>query len=105
MTSQAPEPSTNKLKATLASLWVRVPVAVAIGLGAAWITGWQYGHLSPDPAVQGGPPPSLPYACPIAGDCKLPGDDRRKGDKPQSEVSSSGSDRIMPPDDKPEAKP
>lgn len=105
MTLQGSEPPVEKPKSGLASLWLRLPAAVAIGLGAAAITGWQYGKLNPDPAAPGSVPPSLPYACPIAGDCKLPGDDRRTADKPQSEISSSGNDRILPPDDKPANKP
>lgn len=43
-------------------------------------------------------PPALPYACPIAGDCKLPGDDRRAARPPASPSGEAGNDRILPPD-------
>lgn len=101
MTSQDPGPKTNPAGNILTSLWLRVPVAIAIGVGAGALTSWQYRQLSAGPALlaDGQTPEPLPYACSIAGDCKLPGDDRRAADVPQSETSTTGSDRILPPGD------
>ncbi|MBN9084701.1 MAG: hypothetical protein BGP04_25805 [Rhizobiales bacterium 62-17] len=100
--AQESDPKFEPARTILGSLWVRVPLAIAIGAGAAAITVWQFGYLNPDPVplAETQTPPPLPYACPIAGDCKLPGDDKRGTDTPHSETSSTGSDRIMP-DSKP----
>ncbi|CAN0491878.1 unnamed protein product, partial [Phaeothamnion confervicola] len=53
--------------------------------------------LAVDPANPDEPKP-LPYACPIAGDCKLPGDDRRAAQPPVAAPDGVKSDRILPPD-------
>jgi hypothetical protein len=53
--------------------------------------------LAIDPANPDVPKP-LPYACPIAGDCKLPGDERRAAQPPVAAPDSVKSDRILPPD-------
>jgi len=53
--------------------------------------------LAVDPADPNVPKP-LPYACPIAGDCKLPGDDRRAAQPPVAAPDGVRSDRILPPD-------
>ncbi|MDF2115974.1 hypothetical protein PY365_10345 [Roseiarcaceae bacterium H3SJ34-1] len=53
--------------------------------------------LAVDPANPDVPKP-LPYACPIAGDCKLPGDDRRAAQPPVAPSAGTGNDRILPPD-------
>jgi hypothetical protein len=53
--------------------------------------------LAADPASTDAPKP-LPYACPIAGDCRLPGDDRRAAQPPVAAPDGVRSDQIMPPD-------
>ncbi|MDB5534661.1 MAG: hypothetical protein JWO28_2976 [Hyphomicrobiales bacterium] len=53
--------------------------------------------LAVDPANPDVPKP-LPYACPIAGDCKLPGDDRRAAQPPVAAPDDVKSDRVLPPD-------
>jgi hypothetical protein len=53
--------------------------------------------LAVDPANPDVPKP-LPYACPIAGDCKLPGDERRAAQPPVAAPDEAKSDRVLPPD-------
>jgi hypothetical protein len=53
--------------------------------------------LAIDPANPDVPKP-LPYACPIAGDCKLPGDERRAAQPHVAAPDEAKSDRVLPPD-------